>query len=326
LDPALGWRIKESIAVESQSADALGRTYDIHYFSGPQGFRIFGEVTSQKTKILFIGDSFTHDATVSNAKMFPALLAWMLDFEAFSLASGGWGNLQEVMAFEKVRDYIQPDIIIWPLCKNDFINNHYELEKRSALNNNLYKRPYLSIDNEVFMTRPVDNTLLSHLMDLNERLEFRSRLLTKFSLVLQTIWIKQHIDQSIENEIAPTTCHHPLFDESLRITDLIFSRMSAAAGDIPVVAFGLDWPSCFDKNFQKIALRHGFSYATAPGEHLNTLNYKGDKNHLAADNAHWNEEGNRIVANTLRQDIDQVLRKTIDKKQRKNEKEKFSNQ
>ena len=60
----------------------------------------------------------------------------------FAYGTGGYGTLQEYLVLDEVIDEIQPTMILWQFCTNDFINNDHDLEVASTLNNNGWIRPY----------------------------------------------------------------------------------------------------------------------------------------------------------------------------------------
>jgi len=48
------------------------------------------------------------------------------------------------MVLDQYVDFIDPAIILWQYSGNDIINNSYELERSSYINNNGMRRPYLT--------------------------------------------------------------------------------------------------------------------------------------------------------------------------------------
>jgi hypothetical protein len=146
----LGWIPEPNMSHIRKSKDASGKEYDINYRTNKYGSRIFGDPKSNKTKVFFIGDSFTQAGQVSNQKTYYAIIGSKLNnIEIFSYGVGGYGNLQEFIILDKFIDVIKPDIIVLQLCYNDFINNDYELEYRSYMNNNGKTKPYLTLENEI---------------------------------------------------------------------------------------------------------------------------------------------------------------------------------
>ena len=155
LDKELGWLPGANYVFNGEKVDASGQTYSVTFQTDNRGFRLFGNHReANKKKVLFIGDSFTHAVEVSNDKTYYGILKDTLPIEVFAFGGGGYGTLQEYMILEKYLDDVKPDAIVLQLSSNDFINNHYELEARSARNNNGMRRPYLTKNGEIIYKLP----------------------------------------------------------------------------------------------------------------------------------------------------------------------------
>src|SRR5438552_2866004 len=74
-DEMLGWRVAPDQNETYKMTDATGTVYLVRYKTGPHGFRLFGNPNStDETKVLIIGDSFTHAINVSNDQTYYALM------------------------------------------------------------------------------------------------------------------------------------------------------------------------------------------------------------------------------------------------------------
>ncbi len=141
-DELLGWKMKPNYTFNGLMKDSEYQTYPVHLEYDQNGFKAFGNIYAKKPKVFFIGDSYTSCIEVSNKKSYFNLIGDSLNVEVFAYGQAGYGTLQEYLVFDKFIDVIQPDMIVWQVCTNDFIDNFYELEMLSG-----YKvgerRPYL---------------------------------------------------------------------------------------------------------------------------------------------------------------------------------------
>jgi hypothetical protein len=131
LDDELGW-----LALPNVTARIDGKGF---YRTNAEGFREWGDVTSKKTKILFVGDSFTGHPYTSNDDAYFSLIRKDLDVEVFAAGGGGYGTLQELMLIKRFIGKINPDLLVLQFCYNDFTNNSYEIEETRR---EKYFRPY----------------------------------------------------------------------------------------------------------------------------------------------------------------------------------------
>jgi hypothetical protein len=143
LDDQLGWRTTENYRFEGTKHSSDGIQYPARVSQDENGFRMSGNVSSNKPKIFVIGDSFTQAVDASDDKTYYAIVKQLLDVEIFAYGAGGYGSLQEFLIFDKYFDLVKPDIVLWQYSMNDIINNSPELEAASRINNNGMVRPYL---------------------------------------------------------------------------------------------------------------------------------------------------------------------------------------
>src|SRR3974377_1865851 len=96
LDDRLGWRPTKNFTFHSQKSDIAGHEYSVEINTNKYGFRSFGNLLgTDKKKVFFIGDSFTHAVEVSDSQTFYGLLKNALPIEVFAYGGGGYGTLQE---------------------------------------------------------------------------------------------------------------------------------------------------------------------------------------------------------------------------------------
>lgn len=136
-----GWVVKEGYQFDGEMKDFKGNPYPLHVNFGKFGFRKWGDPASSKPKILFIGDSYTASVQTSDDKVFYQLLADSLPVEVFAYGAAGFSSTQELMIADYYLQQIKPDLIIWQVCSNDFLDNYWELEKIAGYHVRM-RRPY----------------------------------------------------------------------------------------------------------------------------------------------------------------------------------------
>ncbi len=142
-DQVLGWVPKPNFHYRRNHIDNAGHEYLVEASTNEHGFRAWGDITSERTKILFVGDSFTGDLNMSDTDSYYGYVAENVDAEVFAIGAGGYGTLQELMLVRKFYHIINPDLLILQFCSNDFQNNSYELEANTIVRNQKNLRPYL---------------------------------------------------------------------------------------------------------------------------------------------------------------------------------------
>ena len=128
--------------------DQGGQRYSVDLHYNENGFKAFGDTASLLPQVFFIGDSYTACIEVSNEKSFFNMVGDSLGVAIFAYGHAGFGTLQEYMVFDKWVDIIKPDLVVWEVCSNDFIDNHAPLEMVCG-----YKvgerRPYLLYSHKI---------------------------------------------------------------------------------------------------------------------------------------------------------------------------------
>ena len=138
LAPEFGWTTTENTQV-TMNKPGYG---EVTFSTSQDGFRRYGDINATRPKILVIGDSYTYADTVSDGEAYFDRLGEKLDVEVFAFGCNGFGTLQELLILKKHFHQISPDLVVWQLCDNDFVNNSYELESRDLLQSNFMVRPY----------------------------------------------------------------------------------------------------------------------------------------------------------------------------------------
>ena len=297
VDQTLGWKATENYVFEGTKRDAAGKKYHVSIATDRNGFRLFGDPNSKKTKIFFLGDSFTYAIDVSNDKTYCALITAKLNnVEGFAYGSGGYGTLQEYMILDKYIDLIKPDILILQLCSNDFIDNDFQLGQKSYYNNNGRRRPYLDEYGHISYLNP-KHSCFSFIPDgLLAKSRLASFMFDKFNRLLLYPHKKQ--GDSIEMEISRAGAGHEGFRRAAKITQMTMDMIKKRAAGTKIITFCVDELQPMSEELQKLAEQEQFIYIDGIPQALRSYEKQG-YNIRAADKGHWNELGHRIAADKI---------------------------
>jgi hypothetical protein len=299
LDEEFGWLPAPNFMYKGEKVDATGASYPVRIQTDEKGFRLFGNPQEpSKTKVLFLGDSYTHATQVSNENTYYAILKDSLSLEVFALGVGGYGTLQEYMMLDKYIEEIEPDIVVLQFCPNDIINNHYDLEWKSANNNNGMQRPYLT-ETGIVYALPRRYSAIRNFANNNS--QFLYFIISKIYILIS------HRGSSVENIIEREGMSHPLFRESIEITEQLISEIrQRTPPTIPIVAFSTDDGFPYIGEFRRISQNNGVVFLDEISKALTSAEQKGI-NTKAGDKAHWNNRGHRIVADGLQRYFEENL-------------------
>lgn len=293
-DEKYGWKAAGNFLFDGKKVDAAGKSYTAHISTATNGFRQFGDPGSNRLKLFFIGDSFTHALEVSDGKTYYSLLGHSLPkTEIFAYGCGGWGTLQELMLIEETIDIIKPDLIILQFCANDFIGNDFGLESESYVANNGMRRPYLMEDGRIEYKNPghFERLFSDDLMETSKLLYYVNY---KVNKVLAAYGEKRTVEKAIKTQGVT----HPGFRRAVDITRALFSRMKKRAGEVPVYAFSVDREQPYYGEFVTAAAEARIRIITGVPERLSEYADRGLVVH-SEDRAHLNELGHRCVADSL---------------------------
>ena len=290
-DEALGWRATENHHADEVQRTAGGKSYVVRRSQDQHGFRMFGDVRSKKLKALVIGDSFTQARQASDGKTYYAMLK-ALEIEVFAYGADGYGTLQEYLILDRYLDMIQPELIIWEYCSNDFINNDYLLTAASRYNsNNGMRRPFW-IDGRIVPDLPKD--LFEQTRDFADRY---SRFLYFIMNRLDHLHARV-ATSSVEIDIGKEADAHAGFQHAVRITDELMEKVRARVGAVPILAISCDTEEPYTRELKKISERHDIIFLDEAAQAVQRALQRGE-DVLHADKGHWNEHGHRIVGEVL---------------------------
>jgi lysophospholipase L1-like esterase len=291
-DEHLGWKPRAEVTLREERRDFAGDRYAVDYRTVRDGFRMWGDVGSDRLKILFVGDSFTQAIRISNDRTYFAGAGRRLNAEIFAVGGLGYGTLQELLLIEQHLDTIRPDIVVLQLCSNDVINNDHELESRSQRNNRLQRRPYLKPDGQIEYRVPRD-PVLGRLRWLAER----SRLCRIVLLNLARLRASQS-RETVEDDILSERDRHAGYQQALQTTSALIRRIKVRCGDTPLVLFPADDNLPFHKGFEQIAGELDLLFVAGAGRAHRRAQEAG-KETRADDGAHWNEHGHALAGELL---------------------------
>jgi len=290
-DEVLGWRSARDVRYGGYAADCSGLRYEVECRLDGEGFRMFGDPgAANRSKVFFLGDSFTQAVEVSGDKTYYGVIGELLGVEVFAYGAGGFGTLQQYMVLDRYVDQIAPDMVVLQFCSNDFINNHYELELRSVSNNNGMRRPYLNAEGEVFYSLPKRS--------LRRLRSFANRYSRFLHFVFKQI---NRIEQGggVEEVIQSRGWSDPLFLESVDITGELLSRIKSRLADgtsfyVFMVSTGSPW----DEAIRRLCEMYEISFIDGVAEAVSAA-AKNEVAVYASDGAHWSEHGHKIAGGVI---------------------------
>ena len=301
LNEEQGWITKASYYYKGSMTDLDGKVREIEISTNENGFRSFGDVkATDKKKVFFVGDSYTHAVEVSNEKTFYNILSDSFHFECFAYGSAGYGTLQEYLILKKYLPVIDPDIVVLQLCSNDFIDNHPSLEVVSNYSVGK-RRPYLKGNDEIYFETP------------KTRIEESK----KYSTLFFFVWSKLHaINRKFisKKEIKPGEQliteqgnDYSLFTESQYITELILKKInSIIPSESKLIVFVSDHYEPQHGAFKTKCETNNIRFVDSVAAKVKLVEDRGAVVR-SLDGYHWNEVGHRIAAKSISKDLDALL-------------------
>jgi uncharacterized membrane protein YhaH (DUF805 family) len=287
----IGWRPVANVSADEEWP-GFGR---VHYTTTHDGFRVFGDPHSTKSKVLVLGDSYTEARTISDGETYYQRLAEARpDLEVFAIGGGGYGTLQEYMLLDEWVDTIKPDWVLLQMHPNDLVNNSHALESRSTTNNNQMTRPYWE-HGRVVMRFP-ENAAWGPIYNL-VRHSYLLRLLNVNLSVLRA-----DAAGSVERS---ATSDDPDVREATDTTVELLALMHRRA-NAPVVVFSAKTDGYFPFWLASdVCRRAGVIYLPGVGEAVDAADAAGEPVTGRPVDAHWNGGGHalaaRVIANWLAQ-------------------------
>lgn len=293
-DPVLGWRPKADLTATYDVPDAGGEHQRIEHVTVQHGFRVFGDTSGARPRVLFVGDSFTADPATTRTEAFFAVATRPLPIETFAIGGGGYGTLQELLLLEPLLPIVRPDVLVLQYCTNDLEDNSFDAESRlSHVRNMKNLRPYQVGDAMVYRMSPHHPYRLLH---------EHSRLFRKLDVELMNL--QYRLWEPARRRLTPEERAH-----SAEITTRLMTRLAAA---VPAATHKLSI-SCntADRDdkalWQDMARRAGFEPLASVSEAVEAAERGGSSVRLR-DGFHWNRLGHRLAGEELGRQLAAVLR------------------
>lgn len=286
-DVELGWRTTpgyRSAAVPMQ--DRLGRRYTRSMRTDAHGSRLWG-TRSGAPRLLFLGDSFTLGAEVSNAKTYSAVFSRLSCFDVYAYGGGAYGTLQEAMILKRLLHDLRPDVLVLQFARNDFTNNSLELERQTVLFQQMI-RPYL-----------VQGVIVHRFTESNPYLiALRySRLFARMDTLVELALYRAYGDI---NRLPPGPERAALERQAVGISEQLLRRVaSTTPPGTRLYAFNADESrEKSNRSFEEISAKAGFRVIRNIASFLDAQDSKVETTH-SQDGIHWNELGHRLVGERL---------------------------
>lgn len=286
ITPDLGWETKQNLKM-TRTPPGYG---DVSYSTVRNGFRLFGDLNGS-WRILVLGDSYTQAREVSDGQAYYDVLDAIEGVEVFAYGSGGYGSLQEYMILDRFVDEIRPDLVLWQFSPNDIINNSWELESRSAVNNNHMTRPYLE-DGRIRHRYPSPSALERH------------------SLLAR--WVFARMGVARAEALGEVPLLFRLEDEpellaaAVATTNEVMGMVRKRVGDVPVAAFAasdFDWVG---DSFVGIARNHQIYWIDSVPVAIGEARDRGIQVDGMPRDPHWNATGHAIAGQLIATELWEV--------------------
>lgn len=292
----VGWAVSEGYNYEGEMRDFRGTPYPLKVTFGKSGFRKWGDPKSSKKKVLFIGDSYTACIQTSDEKLFYKILADSLPIEVFAYGAAGFSNTQEYIITEHYLNEINPDIVVWQLCSNDFIDNYWELEEKANYQVRM-RRPYILEDGSIEYHRAIGWP--RNVKPYSRFLYFLFKRYEDFSGKASV--------NAAERWIAEKNTDYEPFARSCKMTKTIFTKMkSLMPKETKLILFDADGFNPQYEQFARLCQECELPFLTG----LDDFVRKGAESGRcvrADDGYHWNDYGNERVAEYLKKVIKEQL-------------------
>jgi hypothetical protein len=238
----------------------------------------------EATRMLFLGDSFTHAHEVSSGAAYYDVLEQSLPqrFAVYAAGVGGYGTAQEYLLLQKIFNEIEPAIVVWQLTNNDPFENVYVGKDLSTVQR---PRPYYDLGTGQFFLADPGVWLFEHS-------GFAKYVLGKLILLERS------------HPIGVVSRIHSLFGhrrdaaqveaEGLQVMQRIVTRAVQQYRATRFIGFSAD-PD-YDVQYEKIFRAAGADYF--PGI-AGQLQASGSRFNCLPLDGHWNHLGNRLAGQIL---------------------------
>lgn len=255
----------------------------VHFTTTRDGFRVFGDPATTRTKILAVGDSFTEAHSVSDGKAYYHTIAdGCGNVELFAFGTGAYGTLQEYMVIDRFWDEIRPNLLILQMTENDLTDNDYELQCTAPLKS--YKvRPYY-VDGKI-------------------RWLFPSRARDPWGVMVGHSYLLQSLDRRLTSLKAsaqgftpyPMSMDDPMVRRACDTTSQILHLISRRCTPTPIVAFCAYDMYGLGRDFKGMCESNGIYFVPGVYDAVEKARVEGIVVDGRPHDYHWNETGHRIA-------------------------------
>lgn len=289
-DELLGWRPKANFSARVKAIDQTGECYDADYTTGPYGFRAFGDTTTRRTRVLFVGDSFTGDPDTSNDEAYFGVVRERLPAEVFAIGASGYGTFQELLLVEQIVGAVAPDVFALQYCTNDVSDNSFELEGRmSHVRNQKNLRPYLVDESVVYRLGAAHPYRL---------LYEHSRLFRNLDVTAMKLQYRFGGSSKPSGDDAAWVAAERT--RAIALTRELLAKLARAMPeDARSLTFSCDTSSPEDtETWKTMAAGAGFDVYPSVSEAIEAAENGGETVRIR-DGVHWNRRGHRIAGEEL---------------------------
>ena len=278
-DHLLGWTLKENLKIKKTDKDLYGNKYKIEFKTNEYGIIQYGN--SEDNEILVIGDSFSSDPYVSTDKMWYSILAKKLKSEdnlslkVKAIGAGGYGTFQQYLLLKRIKEKVNPKLIILQFCTNDLENNYYEFESKVGSLSQFSRRPYYK-NEEIFYSDLTISKLL--------RIKYigQSRIINKIIFLTSKNLRKKIISEEVKRE-------------SEYLTIFLLEKIRNVFPNKDFYIFNCNLDNIKLNEFSKKA---DFNVLYTVKQHLDYAKSKSLEIYYK-DGGHYNELGNKIIGEAI---------------------------
>ncbi|MBN2422688.1 hypothetical protein JXB41_05645 [Candidatus Woesearchaeota archaeon] len=283
-----GWNQNENEIFIKSIQDTKNNTRKITARVYNNGFKRWGNVSTEKLRMLIIGDSFTEMFFVNNSEEWYSYLERAFpEIEFFVHGTQGYGTLQEYLILDDFFDSIQPNFILWQFHPNDYTNNYRPLEVEDLMNNNNLVRPYYQ-EGKIYYEHPSRFTGIRKV----------SKILDYFLSKKHTNILKKYREGNsnpvfMDIEIKK---RQKSYEEKAKIVTIqIFDKAKKRAKNSSIFLFSTHPMS---ENELKLCSKTNITCIEGVGELVEDKIKRGEEL-IAHNEGHWNYRGNKVVGEFL---------------------------
>lgn len=271
-----------------QHDQSLGWTIDPEFLPGEinaQGFRDTKDftkllVSSDKIRIMVLGDSFVFGACLKAEETFPNLLQAELsdNYEVFNFGVPGWSIDQMYLAYQHYKDLVDPDIVILAFIDDDIERMLESYRVWEKLN-----KPSFTIDNGELVPRTSASQLDLYFSEMIGKSVFLSFVMREFYLIAETKPVFNYmlidIDRDVRNRGGRFVVIRIPTRDQFESIKLLRRRLM---------------------NFEKLLKGTEATYLEPAQELTQIPNWKVD---LYVQDGHLNDSGNQLLAECILKEI-----------------------